>query len=312
MTIFHPDLHPTARFIPRFSFSPRLVRLINALARLRGVPKPPQLVDVGIEDVFVPGLAGAPAIRVRLYRRRTTPRPVPALLWLHGGGFLFGSPEFDQHNNIAMVRELGITVAAVDYRLAPQHPFPAALEDAYAALRWLNAQAATLAITTERIAIGGSSAGGGLAAALVLMAADRGELSVAFQLLLYPMLDDRTVLRTDVDASNLRMWDLRSNRYGWTAYLGQEPGSGGVSPYAAPARRDNLAGLPPAWIGTGGFDLFRDENLAYAKRLQAAGVACETQLVPGAYHGFDAISRDAPVSREFRGSYMQALRRALF
>ena len=222
MTTFHPDLHPTARFIPRFSFSPRLVRFINALARVRGVPTPPQLPDVGIEDVFVPGTGQAAPIRVRLYRPKNTRGAAPAMLWLHGGGFLFGSPEFDEHNNIATVRELGITVAAVDYRLAPQHPFPAALEDAYAALTWLSTQ--TPAIAKDRIAIGGSSAGGGLAAALVLMAADRGEPPVAFQLLLYPMLDDRTVLRTDIDASHLRMWDVKSNRHGWTAYLAQADG----------------------------------------------------------------------------------------
>lgn len=312
MTTFHPDLHPTARFIPRFSFSPWLVRLINVLARVRGVPKPPRLHDVDIEDAFVPGRAGAPAVRVRLYRPKNSRGPVPAMLWLHGGGFLFGNPEFDQHNNIAIVRELGIIVAAVDYRLAPQHPFPAPLEDAYAALTWLHTQAGTLGVTKDKIAVGGSSAGGGLAAALVLMATDRRHLPVRFQLLLYPMLDDRTVLRSDIDAASLRMWDTKSNRYGWSAYLGQEPGSPGVSPYAAPARRENLVGLPPAWLGTGGFDLFRDEDLAYAKRLSEAGVACEVQLVPGAYHGFDAISRNAPVSRNFRSSYVNALRRALF
>src|SRR5580698_1031488 len=135
MTIFHPDLHPVARFIPRFSFTPRLVRFINFMARMRGVPKPPTLEDVLIEDV-----------RVRVYRPRHSTQPVPAMLWLHGGGFLFGAPEFDQENNIATVRELGILVAAVDYRLAPEHPFPAPLEDAYAALTWLHTSAEALGV----------------------------------------------------------------------------------------------------------------------------------------------------------------------
>jgi acetyl esterase/lipase len=312
MTRFHPDLQASARFIPRFSFTPRLVRFINFMARLRGVPKAPHLEDVAIEDVFLRGQDGAAAIRVRVYRPRAARQAVPAMLWFHGGGFLFGAPEFDQESSIATVRELGILVAAVDYRLAPAHPFPAPLDDAYAALLWLHTHAPALGVVPGRYAVAGSSAGGGLAAGLALMAHDRREIPVLFQLLLYPMLDDRTVLRTDVDTSNLRMWDTASNRYGWASYLGRDPGSAGVSVYAAPARREDLAGLPAAWIGTGTFDLFHDENCDYARRLSAAGIPCELRVVAGAYHGFDAISRNAPVSREFRASYLAALRRALF
>jgi acetyl esterase/lipase len=312
VTQFHPELYRTARFIPRFSFTPRLVRFINFAARLRGVPRAPVVEDVTIEDVWLRGQEGAPGIRVRLYRPKRAVGPVPAMLWLHGGGFLFGGPEFDEQNNIATARELGILIAAVDYRLAPAHPYPAPLEDAYNALAWLHSNAAALGVLPGRCAVAGSSAGGGLAAAVTLMAHDRGEIPVAFQLLLYPMLDDRTVLRTDIDTSNLRMWNTASNRYGWTSYLGQEPGSPGVDAYAAPARREDLAGLPPAWIGTGTLDLFHDENCAYAQRLSAAGVPCMLRVVAGAYHGFDAISREAPVCREFRGSYVAALRSALF
>jgi acetyl esterase/lipase len=311
VTIFHPDLHSSARFIPRFSFGPRLVRCINFMARLRGVPKPPALEDVLIEDVFVRRREDRPPIRIRVYRPTNTDKPVPAMLWLHGGGFLFGTPEFDQRNNIATVRELGILVAAVDYRLAPEHPFPAALDDAYAALTWLRTNAGALGVAPGRYAIGGSSAGGGLAAGLALMAHDRADPPPALQLLLYPMLDDRTVLRTDIETSNLRMWDTASNRYGWTSYLGREPGGAGVSAYAAPARRGDLSGLPPAWIGTGTFDLFHDENCAYAQHLAAAGVPCELRVVAGAYHGFDAISPNTQISRDFRSSYLAGLRSAL-
>jgi acetyl esterase/lipase len=311
VTKFHPDLHASARFIPRFSFTPRLVRFVNFMARLRGVPKPPSLADVAVEDVFLRAQDGAAPLRVRVYRPRDARQPVPAMLWLHGGGFLFGAPEFDQEHNIATVRELGILIAAVDYRLAPAHSFPAPLDDAYGALSWLHTQAAALGVIPGRYAVAGSSAGGGLAAGLALLARDRGEVPVAFQLLLYPMLDDRTVLRTDVETSDLRMWDTRSNRYGWASYLGQVPGAEGVSAYAAPARREDLTGLPPAWIGTGTFDLFHDEDCAYARRLSAAGIPCELRVVTGAYHGFDAISRDAQVSRDFRASYLAALRKAL-
>ncbi len=312
MTIFHPDLHRSARFIPRFSFTPRLVKFINFIARLRGVPKPPALTDVLVEDVFLRRQDGVPPTRVRIYRPKHASQRTPAMLWLHGGGFLFGAPEFDQENNVATVRELGILIAAVDYRLAPEHPFPAALEDAYAALTWLHTNAAALGVAQGRYAVAGSSAGGGLAAGLTLMAHDRGEVPVVFQLLLYPMLDDRTVLRTDLDASNLRMWDTASNRYGWTSYLGEQPGAPDVSSYAAPARREDLSGLPPTWIGTGGFDLFHDENVTYARRLVAARTPCELRVVAGAYHGFDAISRNAQVSQDFRASYIAALRHALF
>jgi acetyl esterase/lipase len=311
MTIFHPDLQSSARFIPRFSWSARLVRLINFVSRLRGVPRPPQPEGVGVEDVLLPGGPGAAALRVRVYRPTHAPGPLPALLWIHGGGFLFGSPEFDEAGNIQTARELGILIAAVDYRLAPRHPFPAALEDCHAALRWLHANATALGVQPARIAIGGSSAGGGLAAGLALQARDAGQIRVAFQLLLYPMLDDRTVLRTDLSDDNLRLWDTTSNRFGWTSYLAAAPGSAGVSPYAAPARCRDLAGLPPAWLGVGTYDLFHDEDLAYAQRLNAAGVPCETRVVAAAYHGFDAVSRKAPVARDFRASYLAALKHAL-
>ena len=162
----------------------------------------------------------------------------------------------------------------------------------------------------QRIAIGGSSAGGGLAAGLALKARDAGVIPVVFQLLLYPMLDDRTVLRTDLADDNLRLWDTASNRYGWTSYLAAAPGSAGISPYAAPARCTDLAGLPPAWMGIGTYDLFLEEDLAYARRLNAAGVPCQVQVVEAAYHGFDAVSRKAPVSQAFRASYLAALKQS--
>ena len=129
---------------------------------------------------------------------------------------------------------------------------------------------------------------------------DAGRIPVVFQLLLYPMLDDRTVLRTDLCDEHLRLWDTASNRYGWTSYLAAAPGSADVSPYAAPARCTDLAGLPPAWLGVGTYDLFLDEDVAYARRLSEAGVPCEVKVVEAAYHGFDAVSRKAPVSQAFR------------
>ncbi|MDN5919997.1 MAG: alpha/beta hydrolase [Pseudonocardia sp.] len=307
MSVFHPDL-ALGRFIPPISIGPRL----SELAR-RGKPKP---LDPGpgvtVQDLVVPGPPDGPPVSLRVFRPAGATGTVPALLWIHGGGLVLGSPEQDDRANIEFVRELGIAVAAVKYRLAPRDPAPAAVEDAYAGLRGLVAHAGELGIDASRTAVGGASAGGGLAAAVALLAHDRGEVRPAFQLLVYPMLDDRTVTRTDLRSLTVRMWTAKSNRYGWTSYLGAEPGSAGVSPYAAPARREDLTGLPPAWIGVGSLDLFHDEDLEYARRLEAAGVACDVRVVPGAFHGFDGLFPRTDVALGFRLDQVRALRKALF
>jgi acetyl esterase/lipase len=204
-----------------------------------------------------------------------------------------------------LASEVGVLVAAVDYRLAPEHPFPTPLHDCYDALTWL---ADHPDVDRSRIAVGGASAGGGLAAALAHLARQRGEMQPAFQLLSYPMLDDRTAARSDLDDRCTRLWNNRSNRFGWTAYLGSAPGGPRVDELAAPARCRDFAGLPPAWIGVGTHDLFLDEDLAYAAALQASGVACEVDVIDGAFHGFDSIRPGAAVTRAFRASQARALR----
>jgi acetyl esterase/lipase len=308
-TSFHPELARLARFLPRFAWGPRVLRVIRFVERLVKAPRLPG--GVTVEEVRVPGSAGAPQVRVRLYRPDNLQRPAPALLWMHGGGYVMGKPEVDELSSAQYAQELGLLVASVDYRLAPEHPFPAPLEDCYAALRWLHAQAGALGIDPARIAIGGASAGGGLTAALAQLAHDRGEVRPAFQLLIYPMLDDRTALRTDIDGTHHRLWNHESNVFGWSAYLGQAPGAAEVPAHAVPARRADLSGLPSAWMGVGTVDLFHDEDLAYAQRLKDAGVPCEVHVVPGAYHGFDIVARKADVARQFRASHVTALRRAL-
>ncbi len=306
VSAFHPDL-AVGRFIPKLSFGPRTSRLARRRTARPAAPGP----GVTVGELLVPGPDGAPEVSLRIIRPIVAPGPLPALLWIHGGGMIIGSPEQDDRTSIAFARELGIVVAAVRYRLAPDHRAPAAVEDTYAGLRGLVANAAALGVDTDRIAIGGASAGGGLAAALALLAHDRGEIRPAFQLLVYPMLDDRTVTRADLDTRDVRVWTPKSNRYGWASYLGVEPGSAGVSPYAAPARREDLGGLPPAWIGVGSLDLFHDEDVEYARRLVDAGVPCELSIVPGAFHGFDSIVAGADVSRAFRRAQADALRGAL-
>jgi len=282
---FHPDLR-AARFFPRTVFAgPRSVHLVRTLSSLGSS-------------------ANGSGPRVLLFRPEGDASGLPALLWLHGGGLTVGTARQDAAYCRRVADELGIVVASVDYRLAPEHPFPAPLEDAYTALRWL---AARPEVDAGRIAVGGASAGGGLAAALALLAAERGEIRPVFQLLVYPMLDDRTTLRTDVDEAALRIWSPKANRYGWQSYLGDAIGTDAVPPLAAPARYADLSGAPPAWIGVGSLDLFHDEDVAYAQRLRDAGVACELTIVPGAYHGFYDLQRTARVSLRFVEEQIAAL-----
>ncbi len=299
---FHPDLW-LGRFIPGFSFGPRLVSFLRGRTKRARLPTLP---DLTVEDVDEGGAS------LRLYRPKSLTAAAPALVWLHGGGYLIGQPEQDEAMCIAFARELGVTVAAARYRLAPEHQAPAAVEDAYATLKWVHANAARLNVDPARIAIGGASAGGGLAASLALYAHDKKEVRPAFQLLVYPMVDDRTVTRKDQDLRFVRVWTAGSNAYAWSVYLGHAPGAPTTSPYAAAARREDLSGLPPAWIGVGTNDLFHDEDVAYSKRLQAAGVPCDLFRVPGAFHGFDAIFRKAPVTKAFFAEQVRVLRKALF
>lgn len=302
MSEFHPDVALVARLLPRFSFGPRLSRLARRLAPRATAPRSTPGVTASIREI-----PGASTARVFVPEGARGPRP--AMLWIHGGGYILGSPAQDDALSTTFARELGMTVVAPTYRLGPEHPFPAAMDDLYATLRWIHASAEAEGVRTDRIVVAGASAGGGLAAGLTLLARDRQEIPVAFQLLVYPMLDDRTVHRT-IDGKHHRMWTAKSNRYGWTSYLGREPGGAGVPAYASPARAESLAGLPPTWIGVGTFDLFHDEDLEYARRLEAAGVPVELEVVPGVFHAFDMLQR-AGVAKAFRASQLAALRRAL-
>jgi acetyl esterase/lipase len=306
---FHPELRRAAFLIPRFSFGPRSARVANRLMRWRGVRVPPNVSGVAIRDELIVGSSGAP-LRVRIYEPEG-PAPRAAMLWMHGGGYVLGTVEQDEASNIGLCRSLNLVIAAVDYRLALEHPYPAPLEDCYSALRWLHESAASLNVSTNHIAVGGASAGAGLAAGLALLAHDRNELLVAFQLLIYPMLDDRTTLRSDSEERNLRLWSTASNRFGWRSYLGCEPGGDDVPDYAAPGRRQDMRGLPKAWIGVGTCDLFHDEDVEYARRLQHAGVPCVLEVVNGAFHGFELAGANLPVVRNFRENYASSLRNAL-
>lgn len=295
-TGFHPDLR-RARFLPRTVVSPRTLRVIRALSGRAG-NRPPAGGTIERVDSNV---------TVRVFRPAPTPRPAPGLLFVHGGGYVIGNAAMGDRFCATVAARLGVVAASVEYRLAPEHPYPVPLEDCCAGLRWLAGQPG---VDRDRIVIAGESAGGGLAVALALSARDRGEVRPVLQLLSYPMLDDRTTARTDIDARRLRLWSVPANRFGWRSYLG-DLGPGPVPPLAAPGRSGDLAGLPPAWIGVGTHDLFYDEDLAYAARLRGAGVPCTLHEVPGAYHGFDLVEHAAPVSRAFRSAQLGAIGKAL-
>ena len=236
----------------------------------------------------IPGPTGAPAVDVIIYRPRAASKPRPIYLNIHGGGYVMGVAELNGPGNMRLADELDCVVVSVEYRLAPETRAPGALEDCYAALRWVYASADELGIDRARIAVGGESAGGGLAAALALLARDRGEVPICFQFLVYPMLDDRTaVTPTPNPFTGEFVWTPESNHFAWQALLGHEPGSDTTSPYAAAARATDLSGLPPTYICVGALDLFVDEDIAYAQRLLRAGVPTELHIIPGAYHAFE-------------------------
>ncbi len=268
-------------------------------------------LTVQVERRSVPRRNESGSVPVVIVRPCTAKQNRGGILHLHGGGMVMGSPDAWLSLLRQEAFQLDCVIVSVDYRLAPEAVFPAAIEDCYSALCWMAEEAAALGVDPARIGVAGESAGGGLAAALALMARDRSGPPLAFQNLLYPMLDDRTGSVGDSNpVTGQFMWKREDNRFGWASLLGTSPGSSNVSPYAAPARADNLAGLPPAFIAVGSLDLFVDEDVAYAMRLLRAGVPVELTVHPGAVHGFD-YAADAAVSKRVAMQRMDAFLRAL-
>jgi acetyl esterase/lipase len=287
---FHPELRRLARFMPRRSLTRRSIPVTRVLDRL--VP-----ARRGVESLILTS-----GRRMRLCRPPVSHATPGALLWIHGGGYVVGRPEQSDDFCLRLSRELGITIAAPQYGLAPEHPYPEGLGDCYAALKWLMSLPA---VDPGRVAIGGESGGGGLAAALAFMVRDRGKIPVVLQLLNYPMLDDRAVANP-ASVHNYRLWNEGSNRLAWQLYL-----DGADPDVAVPARRTDLAGLPPAWIGVGTEDFFHRECVGYAERLTQSAVPCHLEVVPGAFHVFDRVAPKASVSRAYFASQCDALRGAL-
>jgi acetyl esterase/lipase len=285
----HPELRDAMKRAPNLPLHNRLfLTLAKGLMRILPVPKAGPGVTIENRHLHNAG--------VRIYKPAGGGNGA-GLLWIHGGGLIIGRAADDRVCG-ALVRDLGLTVVSVEYRLAPRHPYPAAIDDCFEAWQWLQQSARELGIDPARIAVGGQSAGGGLAAALAQRILDSGGVQPAAQILFCPMIDDRTALRSELDANDYLMWNARNNRQAWSWYLGQPAGAPGVPPYAAAARREQLAGLPPAWISTGDIELFYDEDRLYAERLLAAGVLCQLHVVPGAPHGFEVFATDAALTRE--------------
>jgi acetyl esterase/lipase len=292
---------------PTQSFSSEMLAAARNLPAMPPLPPPaPQPFER-----HIPGPSGAPDLRLVIVDPAPGAKGRPALLHMHGGGFVSGfAGQFNPFLQAA-AQNCGCLVVSVDYRLAPETHFPGSLEDNYTALRWLYKNSDELGVDRKRIAIGGESAGGTHATLLAMAARDRREIPILFQLLIYPALDDRTgSTRQPSSYTGQFVWNAGSNRFAWTSFLGVPAGSATVPAGAVPARVENLAGLPPAFIGVGALDLFVDEDVEYARRLINAGVPTELQVIPGAYHGFDVFVPDAAVSKRFTESWMVALRRA--
>jgi acetyl esterase/lipase len=266
--------------------------------------------NVVYSDHQAPGLNGAPQVRVRLYRPADQPGQLPCLYWIHGGGHVLGQIEQDDLMMEHIVEAVGCAAVSVEWRRPPEHPFPAPMDDCYAGLKWAHANAAELGLDPGRIAVGGASSGGGSAAGLALLARDRGEVPVCFQLLVYPMLDDRNVTPASLAVTEPKVWNRQSNLIGWQSYVGDAVGTDRVSPYAAPTRADSLAGLPPAYLPVGDLDLFIDEDIEYAQRLQQADVPAELHVYPGGIHGFDLLAPASRLAQRFVRDRDEALRRA--
>jgi acetyl esterase/lipase len=307
-----PELRDALALWPQLPLSIESLtqRRADALKLAGAVPQP-DLPDITADEIRVESTFGAKPIRVLTYRPGKSDRPLPAIVHVHGGGFVIGAPEMKDVENRLLASELRCAIYSVDYRLAPEAPHPAPLEDIYSVFIWLHANAGPLGLDPARVGIKGESGGGGLAAAAAIYARDRQGPKFAFQHLIYPMIDDRTAVRKDLHPHvGEFVWTQGNNYFGWRSLLGGEPGSAGISPYAAASRVADVSGLPPTYISVGGLDLFLEENVTYADRLSRAGVAVEFHIYPRAYHGFYRAT-NARVTKQAERDNREALRRFL-
>jgi acetyl esterase/lipase len=306
-----PDLTEAAARYQRVDLeTPETAR--DQIARMiatSGEGSAPANAQVLIEDTTISGLDGHP-VPVRLYRPPVVRPPMPSVIYCHAGAFVLGDVSFCDPWALEAVPALGCVVVGVGYRLAPENPFPAAVDDCLAALRWTVDNADGIDIDRTRVAVAGGSSGGGLAASVCLRARDEGGPAVAFQLLKYPAVDNALATTSMKMYTDTPGWDAVNSRYMWKHYLGEDLAKPlEVSPYAAPARATNLSGMPPAYILTCEFDPLRDEGIAFAGRLLEAGVHVELHNIPRTFHEFDGVP-DAPIAKRALAEQFDALRAA--
>jgi acetyl esterase/lipase len=268
---------------------------------------------VHADELTVPGPAGDTEVPLIVMRPHGIDPAVqlPGLYFIHGGGMIAGTNRTGVDWALGWMAEIPMVVVSVDYRLAPEHPHPAPVEDCYAGLEWMGSHSGELGIDHDRLVVAGGSAGGGLAAAIALLSRDRGGPGVRGQMLICPMLDDRAITPSSTELVGEGVWDSISNATGWSALLGPAAGGPGVSAYAAPARATDLSGLPTAFIEAGAVETFRDESVDYASRIWQAGGQAELHIWPGGCHGFDEVVPEAPLAREARAARLNWLRRVL-
>ena len=305
INLIHPDLRKATASFPKLPLTSGFGRSLTRFLLPLLLPRATNLGGATIEQITTP--AGQ---KLRIYTPAGS-KTRAALLYIHGGGMMIGSPSQDDRFLAATAAELDIVIISPRYRLAPENPAPAALDDCRAAWGWVIDNASARGIDITRLAIGGESAGGGLAAGLVLQIHDEGGIQPVAQWLFCPMLDDRTALDRSLDDANHFVWSNTLNVAGWQSYLGARYGTDDVSEYAAPARRANIRGLPQAWIGVGDVELFYDECKAYANRLSAAGVPCQFDVVSGAPHSFQGLAPETQLAKDYLVKATSWLRKAL-
>ena len=305
-----PQLIPLLDAHPTISLSPEFLPALRSRPAMFEVD-PADLGRTTLEVRSVPGGLNAPEVEVLVYRPREASETLPCVLHIHGGGYVVGDARGNEAAHRKLTAELSCVIVSVNYRLAPETPFPGPLDDCYHALGWLFRNAEELGVDAARVGVMGESAGGGLAAGLALLARDRGEFRLTFQHLIYPMIDDRTCVAEEPHPyAGEFVWTPQSNAFAWQAFLGFKPGGEGVSPYAAAARAENLVGLPPTYIATGALDLFVEENLEYSRRLIRSGVPTELKVYPGAFHGFQWAAQSDVAKAAARDTH-DALKRAM-
>jgi acetyl esterase/lipase len=290
-----------------FNAIPDIVQRRAATEALLAAIEVPDNPNVIKEDRTIPGPQGDPDISVRIYRPRNSADAgtLPGIYFIHGGGMILGNIAGEDPTATLICDQVGAVVVSVEYRLSPEHPHPAPAEDCYAGLSWVAAHAGELGIDPDRLGIYGGSAGGGLTIAVALMARDRGGPALKFMMPIYPMIDDRNETGSSEEIADIGIWDRAGNIEAWAWYLGGKP----ADQYAAPARAEDLAGLPPSFIDVGTVDLFRDEDIAFAQRLMQAGVPTELHVHPGSYHAAETFAPDAALSRRIWALRIDALKR---